>query len=125
MPRAPIRVGRITVKRAKPERVGQKIVDETLPKQRAVSPDPKLAKVRVAMAANDWNEAIKLAARVTLFGKHAEAIQRGKEAIANPDFYRQLGRDPDKLRLDAIAALKERIAAIDAVASEREAERSE
>lgn len=78
-------------------------------------PDPKLAKVRSAIAAGDWDSAIRLAARVTLFGKHAEAIQRGKEALANPDLYRQLGRDPEKLRLDAITALKERIAAIDAV----------
>lgn len=75
------------------------------------------------MAAGDWDGAIKLAARVTLFGKQAEAIQRGKEAMANPDFYRQLGRDPEKLRLEAIAALKERIAAIDAAANKRESER--
>ncbi len=78
--------------------------------------DPKLAKVRTAIADNDWDTAIKLAARVTLFGKHAEAIQRGKDAITKPEFYRQLGRDPDKLRQEAIAALKERIEASDAVA---------
>ena len=99
-------------------------IEEMLPKQGTVSPDTKLAKVRGAMAANDWDGAIKLAARVTLFGKQAEAIQRGKEAIANPDFSRQLGRDPEKLRLEAIAALKERIAAIDTAASKRGAERT-
>lgn len=78
--------------------------------------DPKLAKVRAAIANNDWDTAIKLGARVTLFGKYAEAIQRGKDAITKPEFYRQLGRDPDKLRQEAIAALKERIEASDAVA---------
>ena len=77
-------------------------------------PNPKLAKVRAAIAAGDWDSAIKHAARVTLFGKHAEAIQRGKDAISNPEFYRQLGRDPDKLRLEAVAAIKERISAADA-----------
>ena len=78
--------------------------------------DPKLAKIRAAIAAGDWDNAVKLAARVTLFGKHAEAIQRGKDALGNPEFYRQLGKDPGKLRLEAIVALRERIEAIDASA---------
>lgn len=71
--------------------------------------DPKLAKVLAAVAKDDWDAAIKLAAKVTTMGIYAEAISRGKEAIANPDFYRQLGKDPDKLRTEAIAALKERL----------------
>jgi hypothetical protein len=78
-----------------------------------VTPDPKLAKVRSAIGQGNWDEAIKLAARVTLFGKHAEAIQRGKDALLNPDMYRQLGRDPEKIRAEAIAALQERLAALD------------
>jgi hypothetical protein len=85
-----------------------------LPRQTTgATPDPKLAKVRAAIAQDDWDEAIKLAARVTLFGKHAEAIQRGKDALLNPDMYRQLGRDPEKIRAEAIAALQERVAAAD------------
>jgi hypothetical protein len=71
--------------------------------------DPKFAKVLSAISDGDWDTAIKLAASVTKYGTHAEAIQRGKDAILNPDFYRQLGRDPDKLRSEAIAALKERL----------------
>jgi hypothetical protein len=78
-----------------------------------VIPDPKLASVRAAILQGDWDSAIKLAARVTLFGKNAEAIQRGKDALLNPDMYRQLGRDPEKLRAEAISALRERIAAAD------------
>ena len=73
------------------------------------SPDPKFAKVLSAIANDDWDTAIKLAANVTKYGAYAEAIQRGKDAILNPDFYRQLGRDPEKLRSEAVAALKERL----------------
>ena len=90
--------------------------NDKLDRRATVGVDPKLAKVRLAIAAGDWDSAIKLAARSTLFGKHAEAIQRGKDAMTNPDFYRQLGRDPVKLRTDAIAALQARIDAVDAAA---------
>ena len=73
------------------------------------TPDPKFAKVLIAISDGDWDAAIKLAAAVTKYGNYAEAIQRGKDAILNPDLYRQMGRDPEKLRSDAIIALKERL----------------
>ena len=93
----------------KPLQVTSKIGELKLPADPAQMPDPKFAKVISAITAGDWDKAIRLAAIVTKYGKHAEAIQRGKDAILNPDIYRQLGRDPEKLRSEAITALKERL----------------
>ena len=89
-----------------------RVVKKPVPPQHIpskVGRDPKLVKVLEAVKQGDWDAAIKLAARVTAMGRHAEAICRGKEAIANPDFYRQMGKNPHKLREEAIAALKERL----------------
>jgi hypothetical protein len=71
-----------------------------------VDPNSKLAKIRAAMAAGDWDTAIKLAARFDSLGAHGTAITRGKEAMSNPEFYRQLGHDLLKIRQEAIEALK-------------------
>lgn len=73
-----------------------------------MDPSSKLAKVREAMAAEDWDLAIRLAARFRSLGEYSEAIRRGKEILERPDFYRELGSDVDEIKRKAIQALKEK-----------------
>jgi hypothetical protein len=68
----------------------------------------KLARVREAMASNDWERAIRLAARFPTLGEHGAAIRRANDAINNPRLYKQLGHDLEEIRMKAIAALKQR-----------------
>jgi hypothetical protein len=70
--------------------------------------DSKLATVRDAMQRGDWDAAILMVSRFQRLGPQGKAIRRGREAINNPEFYRQLGHDLQAIRAQAIAALKER-----------------
>ncbi len=69
-------------------------------------PPRKIDSLRRAMAAGDWAGAIALAAKFPRLGDQKTAIMRAHEAYARPDFQRQLGRDPEALKADGIAALK-------------------
>jgi hypothetical protein len=64
--------------------------------------------IRFHMRAGEWNEAILAAAKFPDLGEHAEAIQRGREAIMRPAFQRQLKRDPKAMIEAAKQALLER-----------------
>ena len=68
----------------------------------------KIDQLRALMAAAKWREALRLAAKFHDLGAQKDRIVRAHEAAAWPDFYRQLGKDPDALIADGIAALKER-----------------
>lgn len=57
------------------------------------------------MAADNWHAALRLAAS---WPDAAAEVGKAWEACARPDFQRQLGRDPDKLVADGVAALKAR-----------------
>lgn len=70
--------------------------------------DTKLAKVRKAMRDGDWDTALRLAARFQRLGEHAKAIQLAADAIAHPSIYQQIELDLEQLKVDGIAALKER-----------------
>jgi hypothetical protein len=70
--------------------------------------DTKLARIRGAMAADDWDTALRLAARFQRLGGQAVAIRRAADVVLRPNFYRQLGYDPEQVHADGIAALKER-----------------
>ncbi|MBO6623821.1 MAG: hypothetical protein JJ938_03005 [Roseicyclus sp.] len=70
--------------------------------------DTKLAAVREAMRTGDWDLALKLASRFDRLGEHKEAIERAAAALANPQFYSQIGRDVSELRASGITALKMR-----------------
>lgn len=70
--------------------------------------DTKLAKIRHAMRDENWDEALRLAARFQRLGEQAEAIKRAANAITNPAFYEGLGYNLAKVKDDGIAALKER-----------------
>jgi hypothetical protein len=60
------------------------------------------------MREENWDEALKLAARFQRLGEHAEAIQRAAKALLSPTIYEELGYDLARLKAEGIAALKER-----------------
>lgn len=70
--------------------------------------ETKLSKLVACAAANDWQGALRIAARFQDLGDERTAIKRAHEVHANPDFYRQLGNDPEALIAAGIAALKRR-----------------
>ena len=71
----------------------------------------KVEVLRGHMAAGRWREALKLAAGWQQLGEEEQAIRQGWEACARPDFQRQLGRDPEALIAEGMAALQRRYAA--------------
>jgi hypothetical protein len=68
----------------------------------------KLSLLLEHMAAGRWFAALKLAASFQQLGNHKAAITRAADAINHPEFYRQLGKDPDVLVRLGIAALRAR-----------------
>lgn len=69
----------------------------------------KLSQLREFMAAGDWRAALRLANSFGNLGTmHAAHIQRAWAAIQSPEFYREIGRDPDSLVAAGIVALRER-----------------
>lgn len=68
--------------------------------------DTKLSKVRALVAQGRDLEALRIVAKFPRLGNEKETITRGWNAFNNPDFYRQLGRDPEQDTADAIHAMK-------------------
>lgn len=68
-------------------------------------PTPKIETLRALMASGDWPGAIRFAAKFPQLGSARDDILRAKDALNNPGFYRQLGRDPDALVSEGKAAL--------------------
>lgn len=62
-------------------------------------------KLNILMDANEWEKAIKLAAKWPDLGEHKATIQRGASALLSPNFYRQIGQNPDELIKAAKEAL--------------------
>lgn len=56
----------------------------------------------------EYRKALKLAAGWPRLGKHRDAIQAGWAAISNPSVYREMGKDPDTMYAEALAAIAER-----------------
>jgi len=73
----------------------------------------KLSKVIEAWRAGNKAEALRLAAKFPQLGEHKERITRGHQARLRPDFYRELGQDPDALFADGLAAMLERYPYLD------------
>lgn len=71
-------------------------------------PISQLEILRGHMARGDWHSAIKLAASFPQLGAEKVPITRAWEAIARPDFCRQLKRDPVVLIEDGKDALRRR-----------------
>ena len=73
--------------------------------------ETKIEKLRVMMASGEWRDALKLASSWPRLGTHKTRIERGWAAFRSPEFYRDIGKDPDELIRDGIAALVERYGA--------------
>jgi hypothetical protein len=71
-------------------------------------PEKKIDILRGKMAAGDWPAALSLASKFPHLGKHKEAITRAYNALTNPGFYRQIGKNPEALVAAGIKALAER-----------------
>lgn len=70
----------------------------------------KLSVLKEHAAAGNWTAALRIAARFPRLGEERDAITRAWAALQHPDFYRQLGIDPEAAVRDGIAALRERYA---------------
>ena len=69
--------------------------------------DTKLSAVQAAMRSDNWQLAIRLAARFPRLGEHRNAILDAHGAYTNPRFAAQLGRDIEALKTlgrDALVA---------------------
>lgn len=68
----------------------------------------KLSKLKELMATGDFRAALKLAASFSQLGSQKIQIRRGWQAIQSPDFYREIGKNPDELVAAGVAAIRER-----------------
>lgn len=75
------------------------------------APVSKASKVRAAMAAGDWQEAIRIAARFPDLGEFKAVITRAHGCYTNPGFYQQLGFDCEAVKAEARAAMLARYGA--------------
>ena len=65
----------------------------------------KTDQIRTAWAAGDQIGALRIAARFFDRSTNTKTFKRGMDAYNNPDFYRQLGKDPEQLRAAAFELL--------------------
>ena len=69
----------------------------------------KTAKIRAAWTAGDQISALRIAARFSDRSVDTKIFKRGMDAYNNPDFYRQLGKDPNQIVAVALQTLVKRI----------------
>jgi hypothetical protein len=70
--------------------------------------ESKLSRLLRMMTAEDWEGALRMAAKFPDLGAHKAAITRAWDAHQSPSLYRQMGKDPAALWAAGIEALKER-----------------
>ena len=68
----------------------------------------KTDKIRAAWAAGDRVGALRIAARFFDRSADTKTFKRGIDAFNNPDFYRQLGKEPEQITQDALETLANR-----------------
>lgn len=64
--------------------------------------------VRAALAAGDETKALRIAAGFAQLGPQRDRIQKAWAAHQRPEFYRELGQNPESLIQDGVLALRER-----------------
>ena len=64
--------------------------------------------IKTMLARGDWLSALRLASRLHDRSDDTMAFKRGFDAYRHPDFYRQLGKDPDQLIHSAVERLRAR-----------------
>ena len=67
--------------------------------------DRKTDQIRAAWADGDQIGALRIAARFFDRSVDTKTFKRGMGAYNNPDFYRQLGKEPDQLIASALELL--------------------
>jgi hypothetical protein len=72
--------------------------------------ESKTNHIRTALANGDWLSALRVASRFHDKSDDTIEFKRGFDAFQHPGFYRQLGRDPDKLIEAAMNRLHARFA---------------
>ena len=70
----------------------------------------KIDELKALMTAGEWHKAIRFAARFPRLGDERQAIQTAASALLSPGLYRQMGKDPDAMVAEGVAALKGRYA---------------
>jgi len=75
--------------------------------------ETKLSRVIAAWRAGDKDKALAIAAKFPQLGDEREAVTRGRQARLRPEFYRELGQDPDALFAAALAAMVRRYPYLD------------
>lgn len=68
----------------------------------------KTDKMRSAWAAGDRIGTLRIAARFFDRSEDTKKFKRGMDAYNNPDFYRQLGKEPEQIIRNALAVLARR-----------------
>jgi hypothetical protein len=67
--------------------------------------DRKTDQIRAAWAAGNQIAALRIAARFFDRSMDTKAFKRGMDAYNNPSFYRQIGKDPERLTAAAFEML--------------------
>jgi hypothetical protein len=62
--------------------------------------------IRDALATGDYTRALRIAAHLHDRSANTLTYKRGFDAHNHPDFYRQIGRDPERLTATALELLK-------------------
>lgn len=70
--------------------------------------ETKLSKLKDLYSAGEHASALCMAAKFPQLGEHKIAITRGADALKHPDFYRQLGRNPQQVYEEGLQALRQR-----------------
>lgn len=68
----------------------------------------QLSQLKQFMKEGNHRAALKLAAGWSRLGEHKKQIQQGWSALQNPKFYKEIGKDPDKLVECGIQSIRER-----------------
>ncbi len=69
-------------------------------------PPTKLSILLGLMAEDKWSDALRMASKFGRLGDEKADITRAAEALARPEFYRAIKKDPDALIAAGIVALK-------------------
>lgn len=69
----------------------------------------KTSQVHELVNKGDYKKALRLAKdfRISVTREQAESMQLAYEAMIYPEFYRQIGKDVDRLKAEGIKVLKE------------------
>jgi len=69
---------------------------------------PKTDQIRTALNRGDWPSALRIASHFHDRSNDTMLFKRGFDAYQHPDFYRQIGKDPDQLIHAAVELLQVR-----------------